>query len=124
MTLTVLNVQLCEAYLYYSCAQTETDSRIRGMWEDLMRMEITHFEACAHLIEKYKGHDIKDIVKADVIEQLVVFESNKDYVDMVIEEQLDLTPQDMEYVRFREIADDWSTFKFQWKMNMAYPVKR
>ncbi|HZD43616.1 MAG TPA: hypothetical protein VE134_06105, partial [Methanomicrobiales archaeon] len=36
-------IQLCEAYNYYSCAQTEPDSRIRGIWEDFAKMEITHF---------------------------------------------------------------------------------
>ncbi len=36
-----------------------------------------------------------------------------------VEEQLDITPQNMEYMRFKEIADDWSSFKFQWKMNKA-----
>lgn len=112
-------MQLCEAYLYFSCAQTESDSRIKAIWEDFMKMEITHFEACAHLLEKYEGRDIRDIVRADVIEPLVVFESNKDYVNRIIEEQLDLQPQNTEYMRFREIADDWSSFKFQWKMNRA-----
>lgn len=112
-------MQLCEAYVYFSCAQTESDSRIRAIWEDFMRMEISHFEACANLLEKYEGRDIRNIVQADVIEPLVVFESNKDYVNRVIEEQLDLTPQNMEYLRFREIADEWSTFRFQWKMNKA-----
>lgn len=112
-------MQLCEAYIYFSCAQTETDPRIKAIWEDFTKMEITHFEACAHLLEKYEGRDIRDIVRADVIEPLVIFESNKDYVNRVIEEQLDLQAQNTEYMKFREIADDWSSFKFQWKMNKA-----
>ncbi len=112
-------MQLCEAYIYFSCAQTETDSRIRSIWENFAKMEISHFEACAKLIERYEGRDIMDILNADVIEPLVVFETNKEYVNQVIDEQLDLTPYNMEYKRFRDIADDWSTFKFQWKMNRA-----
>ena len=28
-------------------------------------------------------------------------------------------PSNMEYKHFRDLADDWSTFKFQWKMNRA-----
>ncbi|WP_269849927.1 hypothetical protein [Methanosarcina horonobensis] len=112
-------MQLCEAYIYYSCAQTETDSRIRGIWESFAKMEISHFNACANLIEKYEGRDIRDIVKADIIEPLVVFEPNKDYVNRVIEEQLDLSPHKMEYRRFKDIADQWSSIKFQWKMNRA-----
>ena len=112
-------MQLCEAYIYFSCAQTESDPRIKAIWETFTRMEISHFEACANLIEKYEGRDIRNIVKADIIEPLVVFEPNKDYVNKVIEEQLDLTPYNMEYKRFSDIADEWPSFRFQWKMNKA-----
>lgn len=112
-------MQLCEAYIYFSCAQTETDPRIKSIWEDFVKIEISHFEACAHLLEKYEGRDIRDVVKADVIEPLVVFEPNKEYVNKVIDEQLDLMPSGMEYRRFSELADDWSSFKFQWKVNGA-----
>jgi rubrerythrin len=112
-------MQLCEAYIYFSCAHTETDPRIRGIWEAFARMEISHFETCANLLEKYEGRDIRDIVKADVIKPLVVFEPNKDYVNKVIDEQLDLLPDGMEYKRLSELSDEWASFKFQWKMNKA-----
>jgi len=32
-------MQLCEAYLYFSCAQTETDSRIRTITETFAKMK-------------------------------------------------------------------------------------
>jgi rubrerythrin len=112
-------MQLCEAYIYFSCAQTESDPRIKRIWEAFTRIEISHFESCANLIEKYEGRDIRDIVNTDVIEPLVVFEPNKDYVNQVIEEQLDLMPYNMEYMRLRDLPDDWSSFRFQWKVNGA-----
>lgn len=112
-------MQLCEAYIYFSCAQTETDPMIKAIWEDFAKMEISHFEGCANLLEKYEGRDIRDIVNADVIEPLVVFESNKEYVNKIIDEQLDLMPSNMEYKRLSELSDQWASFKFQWKVNRA-----
>ena len=112
-------MQLCEAYIYFSCAQTETDPRIKAIWENFAKMEISHFESCAHLLEKYEGRDISEVVKADVIEPLVVFEPNKEYVNKVIDEQLDIMPDGMEYKRLSELADKWSSYKFQWKVNSA-----
>lgn len=112
-------MQLCEAYLYFSCAQTETDPRIKEIWEAFTRMEISHFAACATLLEKYEGRDIMSVLKADSIEPLVVFEENKDYINQVIEEQLDLQAHNMEYKRFRELPDDWPSFAFQWIVNRA-----
>lgn len=110
-------IQLNEAYLYYSYAQHEPDPRIRGIWERFMKMEIGHFNECARLIKKHEGREIMDIVKADVIEPLIVFESNKDYVNRVLDEQLDLMPDNMEYVRLRDLPDDWSSFGYQRVMN-------
>ncbi|MDD4253499.1 MAG: hypothetical protein PHT74_10205, partial [Methanoculleus horonobensis] len=110
-------IELNEAYLYYSCAQTESDPRIKGIWEKFMKMEVTHFNECARLIKQYEGRDIQDLVKADVIEPLVVFEENKDYVNSVIDAQLDLAPNNMEYVRLRDLPDDWASFGYLRVMN-------
>jgi hypothetical protein len=110
-------VQLNEAYLYYSYAQHESDPRIKGIWETHMKMEIAHFNECARLIRKFEGRDIHDILKADVVEPLIVFESNKDYVDRVLDAQLDLMPNNREYVRLRDLPDDWASFGYQAKVN-------
>ena len=110
-------VQLNEAYLYHSYVQQESDPRIRGIWETYMRMEIAHFNECARLIKKVEGRDIRDIVNADVIEPLVTFESNKDYVNRILDEQLDLMPNNGEYVRIQDLPDDWASFSYQAKVN-------
>jgi len=110
-------LELNEAYNYYSCAQTESDPRIRGVWEMFAKMEITHFTECARLIKKIEGRDIRDIMQADVIEPLIVFESNKDYVNSVIENQLDLAPYNMEFVRMHDLPDNWASFGYQRVMN-------
>ena len=110
-------IQLNEAYLYYSHAQQESDPRIRGIWEMYMKMEIEHFNECARLLKRYEGRDIMDVVKADVIEPLIVFESNKDYVNSVLDAQLDLAPNNMEYVRMRDLPDNWASFGYQRVMN-------
>lgn len=60
-----------------------------------------------------------NIVKADVIEPLIVFEPNKGYINQVIEEQLDLMAHNMKYMRLRDLPDDWPSFRFQWKVNDA-----
>ena len=110
-------MELNEAYLYYSFVQQESDPRIRGIWENFMKMEITHFNECARLMKQYEGRDIRDLVKADVIGPLVVFEQNKDYVNSVIDNQLDLAPNNMEFMRMRDLPDNWASFGYQRVMN-------
>jgi rubrerythrin len=110
-------MQLCEAYIYNSCAQSEKDPRIKDIWEKFTRMEMTQFQAFAKLLERYEGRDIRDVVKADVIEPLVIFEPNKEYVNDVIENQLDLSPYNMEFKRIRDLPDSWSSFSYQSKVS-------
>ncbi|OEC88154.1 MULTISPECIES: hypothetical protein [Methanobacterium] len=110
-------MELCEAYNYYSCAQTETDDRIKRIWENFTKMEITHFKMCAELLRKYEGKNVEDLMQEDKIKSLIVFEPNKEYVNKVLEEQIDLMPNNMEFVRLRELPDNWSSFKAQQIMN-------
>lgn len=111
-------IQLNEAYLYYSYAQHEPDQRIKEFWERSAKMEIGQFNECARLIKKHEGRDIMDdIMRTDVIDPLIVFESNKDYVNRVLDEQLDLAPDNMEYVRISDLPDDWSSFGYQRVVN-------
>jgi rubrerythrin len=94
-------VQLNEAYNYYSCMQTESDPRIRGIWEQLFSDEVTHTQMVNDLLHKYEGRDLKDIIRTDVIEPLIVFEQNKDYVNMILDTQVDLQPYNMRFVKMR-----------------------
>lgn len=110
-------MELCEAYNYYSCAQTETDDRIKRIWENFTKMEITHFKMCAELLRKYEGKNVEDLMQEDKIKSLIVFKPNKEYVNKVLEEQIDLMPNNMEFVRLRELPDNWSSFKAQQIMN-------
>ena len=36
--------QVNEAYNYFSCWQTETDPRLKGLWEQFYRMELEHIQ--------------------------------------------------------------------------------
>lgn len=110
-------VQLNEAYNYYSCLQTESDPRIRGIWERLFRDEMTHFYMCNDLLNKYEGRDARDILRTDVIEPLIVFEPNKDYVNWILDTQVDLQAHNMRFYKIRDLPDNWPSFGYQRKVN-------
>ena len=44
------------------------------------------------LPHKYEGRDVRDIMRADNVAPLTVFEPNKDYVNAVLKAQMDLQP--------------------------------
>jgi hypothetical protein len=112
-------MQLNEAYLYYSNLQTESVPWMRPIWERLLADEIGHVAAVNDLLIAYEDRDIQDIMGTDRIEPLVVFEENKEYVNQVLNEQVDLSPvgRTMDYVRIRDLPDDWPSFLYQRRVN-------
>ncbi|HEX2949826.1 MAG TPA: hypothetical protein VHV83_09715 [Armatimonadota bacterium] len=110
-------LQLHEAYNYYSCAETESDPRIRNIWNRFCAMEIEHFMRIANLIQKYEKRDIHDVLKTDTIEPLIVFEENKDYVNHVLDTQIQLEPINMDFKPYTELPSDWSSFDYRKKVN-------
>jgi len=110
-------LQLNEAYNYFSCMQTEPNERIRSIWAEFLSHEIDHFNTCNELLLKYEKKDIRDVVKADSIDQLIVFEPNKDYVNKVLDEQVNLRPNDKQFVSEDQLPSDWKSFDYQSRVN-------
>lgn len=110
-------IQLNEAYNYYSAMQTETNERIRSVWAEFCAHEIEHFNMCNDLLLKYEKQDIRDVIKTDSIEPLIVFEPNKEYVNKVLDTQVNLRPYNMEFVSEDQLPSNWKSFEYQSKVN-------
>jgi rubrerythrin len=110
-------LQLNEAYNYYSCAQTETDPRIRRIWEEFCAHEIEHVNICNELLQKQEGNDLRILMRAENIEPLIVFESNKAYVNKVLSEQVNLRPYNMRFVPDDQLPRDWRSYRYQRTVN-------
>jgi rubrerythrin len=112
-------MQLCEAYNYYCCAQSETDKYLKGIWEQLLEEEMGHVMACGKLLEQVEGRDIKELLRIDRIEPLIVFKPNKEYVNQILEEQVDwqANGRDKSFVPKAELPDDWPSYGYQERVN-------
>lgn len=106
-------MELCEAYNYYSCAQTEVNDRIRPIWETFMQMEIAHLQGCERMMEKHDGTTLKDLMKTDRVEPLIVLEPNKEYVNKILKEQVNLQPLDKKFVDKNQLPKNWPTFHYR-----------
>jgi rubrerythrin len=110
-------IQLNEAYNYYSAMQTEPNERIRSIWAEFCAQEIEHFNICNDLMVKYENMDIRDLLKDDKVEPLIVFEPNKEYVNKVLDEQVNLRPYNMEFIPEDKLPSNWQSFGYQNKVN-------
>lgn len=138
-----------ECYLYWSCMQTESDARIRKIWENHLEMEIGHLHGAEELMKRVEGKDpVSDF--PDSFPEPMTFENNVDYVRKILAEQENLTgnladyvpvsslPKDHRYFQVQQIINDGGTPSqqvitehiekmgkdYRWELAGAHPVER
>ncbi|MFI9843827.1 hypothetical protein ACIHFD_42800 [Nonomuraea sp. NPDC051941] len=103
----LLNHEYNECYLYYSCMETESDPRVKGIWELHLNMELEHLRLAAELFRRFDGRD-PDQVLAQACPPPMTFEPNKAYLRDLLATQADRTTLGTGYVleeheRFRRM---------------------
>jgi hypothetical protein len=106
-----------EVYLYWSVFQQETDARIKALWELHLDMEIGQLQAACQLLRKYEGVEPAEILPPSLPAVPVTFEPNKEYVRGVIEAQLDLRADGMDYVFLQDMPKDHRYFRYLDRVN-------
>jgi rubrerythrin len=110
-----------ECYLYYSCAESETDANIKSIWQEHFEMEVAHLKLVAELLKKYEKKDVKSVIPSPAFPKLLIFgESNVEYVRKVITDQVWLTSDREKYVDVRKLAPSADYFKYNGTVNGDY----
>ncbi|MGW5055306.1 hypothetical protein [Actinokineospora sp. NPDC004072] len=87
-----------ECYLYYSFMQTESDRRVKAIWELHLNMELEHLHAACELMRANDGREPEEVL-GDALPEPVTFEPNKEYLRELLDTQIDLTTLGEGYVR-------------------------
>ncbi|TDD17108.1 hypothetical protein [Nonomuraea diastatica] len=94
----LLNHEYNECYLYHSFMETESDPKVKNIWELHLNMELEHLRLAAELFKRHDGRD-PDQVLAPALPPPVTFEPNKGYVRDLLATQIDHTTLGTGYVR-------------------------
>lgn len=86
-----------EAYTYYSCVQSETNPRVKAMWERFLDYELGHFHHVAELFRQHERRDPAELFAGGLAEPLA-FESNRDFVRKVLSQEADLRARGTQFV--------------------------
>jgi rubrerythrin len=71
--------EACEAYNYYSCLESETNPRVRAIWERFLDYELGHVRLVAELMQKYEGRDPAEILPS-AFPQPIQYVSHREFV--------------------------------------------
>ncbi|GAB2857270.1 hypothetical protein GCM10022221_66080 [Actinocorallia aurea] len=86
----LVNHEYNECYLYHSFMETESDPRVKALWELHLEMELAHLQEACELMRAHDGRDPESILAAE-LPAPVTFEPNKAYVREVLATQIDYT---------------------------------
>jgi len=94
----LVNHEYNECYLYYSFMETESDPRVKAIWELHLNMELEHLRIACELMRRHDGREPAEIL-APQLPQPVTFEPNKEYIRELLDTQIDITTLGAGYVR-------------------------
>ena len=106
-----------EVYLYWSMLQQEQDRRIKAIWELHLDMEIGQLHAACDLLRRFDGVEPEEILPPELPDTPVTFEPNKAYVREILESQIDLRADGLDYVPVQSLPDDHRYFRYQDTVN-------
>ena len=110
--------QYIEAYLYWSCAQTESDPRIAGIWNMLLEEEIAHLHEAKAMLLQYEGKQYQEVIGSDgAFPAPLKLESNIEYVRDILNYTVQKTAVRESYADVGELRPDFEFFKYQNRMN-------
>jgi hypothetical protein len=94
----LLNHEYNECYLYHSFMQTESDPRIKAIWELHLNMELAHLRRACDLMRRHDGREPEEVL-APELPAPVTFEPNKMYLRELLADTIDVTTLGTGYVR-------------------------
>lgn len=97
----LLLTQAMEAYNYASCAEYETNRRIKAIWERFLDYELGQLQFVAQLFEDFERRDAEEIL-SEKLEKPIAYESHRDFVRHVLRNEVNLTAVGPSFVPFSE----------------------
>ena len=93
-----------EAYNYYSCVESETNPRIKAIWERFLDYELGHLNLVMELFKKHEKRDPAEILPEKLPEP-IAYESNREFVRETLRRELELSAAGATYVGRSEETD-------------------
>ncbi len=106
-----------ECYLYWSCAMTETDSYVKSIWEEHLKMEIAHLHKACKLLEKYENKNWQEVIPDGEFPAPISLHENIEYVRNILNSTVQFTGNFEDYININQLEKDANFFKYQNIMN-------
>lgn len=103
-----------EVYNYYSFVESETNPRIKAIWERFMDYELGHLDLVKDLFKKYENRDPAEILP-ETLPNPIPFESQREFVRKTLESEIQLRTNGAQFVDKKEESPQ--SIKYRKHMN-------
>jgi rubrerythrin len=86
-----------EVYAYYSCLQSETNPRIKAIWQRFVDYELGHLRVAVEHFQNIEKRDVAELLPATLPDP-IAFRSHRDFVRRVLSQEVDLRARGSEYI--------------------------
>jgi hypothetical protein len=90
-----------EVWNYWGCLQTESDPRIKKIWERFLDYELGHLHMAIELVQQLEGLDAAELLPRTLPEP-ISYESQRDFVRKVLREEVDFRANGPDIVPLEE----------------------
>ncbi|MEX0732269.1 MAG: hypothetical protein WED00_06390 [Aquisalimonadaceae bacterium] len=105
-----------EIYNYYSCVQTESNPRIKAIWERMLDYELGQLHFVMDIYRDTEKRDPAEILPREIPDP-IAFDSHREFVRRVLEQEVDLTARGPDFVLAATVGDSEATRIYRAHMN-------
>lgn len=105
-----------EVYTYQSCLASESDARIRAIWEMCVDYELGHVHFVTDLLQSQERRDAAEIIAAKLPEP-IRFESHRDFVRETLSKELNLRASGTQFIDASKERPDSPSVRYRESLN-------
>ncbi len=109
--------EYAECFIYWSNYMTETDARIRKIWEQNFEIELSHLAEARRLLKKYDGKDYPEVISDAEFPEPLSLHENVNYVREIIKDSVQFTGDKEDYKDISELPSDHRYFSYNKAIN-------
>jgi rubrerythrin len=99
-----------EAFLYYSCLQQESNSRVKAIWEQFLDYELGQLNEVVKLFENIEKRDVAEILPQKMPEP-IAFASQREFVRECVLNEVDLITCSTDFVDKSQTSEQTKQYR-------------
>jgi len=105
-----------EVYNYWSCMQSETNPRIKQIWERFLDYELGHLQQAMSIFQQVERRDAAEILPKELPEP-IGYHSHREFVRETLRREVNLRARGTEFIPSSEEGADSPSVVYRTQMN-------